>query len=226
MLHKKIGSAMDKFIERFAAVEDADLMLCEWNGVAYQRDMSAGRVPYDADYLVKCKSYEGSDISNAVNRGRCALLMRHLPEGSNVIDVGAGSGAFVREAMSWGFDAFGFDVIDEAAINLSDAGRYAEDIEAFEAVTMWDSMEHMENPSEYLDRISRGSRLFVSIPIFEDLFKIRNSKHYRPGEHLYYFKDMGFVNWMSLHGFMLLEKATFEMDAGRQSIYDYAFVKA
>lgn len=217
--------SVDKFIANFDAVEDDDLMLCDRNGVAYQADMSAGRVPYDSDYLAKCRAYEDLPTAKAVNAGRCALLMRHLPEGASVLDVGAGSGAFVRAAASWGFDACGFDVIQDTADELRAAGVYAEDLSVFDAVTLWDSIEHMEDPGRPLREIRKGSLLFVSVPIFADLRTIRASKHYRPGEHLYYWTAQGFINWAALSGFRLLEQSTHETDAGRDSIGAFAFCK-
>ncbi len=216
---------MDKFIASFGAEPDADLVLCESSGVAYQQDMSANRVSYDADYLAKCQAYEGSKTAKAVNAGRCALLMRHLPDGASVLDVGAGSGAFVRAAASWGFDACGFDVIPDTAEQLRAAGVYAEDISVFDAVTLWDSIEHMEDPGQPLQAIRRGAHLFVSVPVFGDLRTIRASRHYRPGEHLYYWTAQGFIDWVALYGFRLLEQSSHETDAGRESIGAFAFCK-
>lgn len=200
-------------------------MLCVADGVAYQGDMSAGRVPYDSGYLAKCQAYEGGAIANAVNDGRCAMLMRNLADGASVLDVGAGSGAFVRDAASWGFDAKGFDVISEAADRLRAAGAYAQDAGAFDGVTLWDSIEHMEDPGPCLSSVRAGAMLFVSVPVFADLRTIRASKHYRPGEHLYYWTAQGFIDWIALHGFRLVEQSSHETAAGRDSIGAFAFCK-
>lgn len=191
------------------------------DGVAYQADMKAGRVPYDATYLVKCDAYDGSAVAKAVNAGRCALLARHLPAGASVLDIGAGSGAFVRSALWNGFSAAGFDVIPEAAERLHQIGHYAENPGDFDAVTLWDVLEHIEDPGPLLDSIK--GFLFVSLPIFDGLWNIRKSKHYRPGEHLYYWQAPAFVAWMGLHGFRLLEQSNHEVAAGRESIGAFAF---
>lgn len=214
---------MDRLIKRFDSQRDSDLRICEHRGVAYQKDMTAGRVPYDANYLAKCQAYEGGDIAKNVNAGRCALLAKYLPAGAAVLDIGAGSGAFVRDANSCGFDAKGFDVIPETAQLLRKARLYADDIDAFEAVTMWDAIEHMEDPEICLRSIRKGAHLFVSVPVFDDLRRIRESRHYRPGEHLYYWTAQGFIDWMALHGFRLIEQSTHETDAGRDSIGAFAF---
>lgn len=214
---------MDHFISSFDGIDDADLRICHAHGVAFQRDMSTGRVRYDTDYLAKVDAYEGTPIAQAVNAGRCALLMRHLPAGATVLDIGAGSGAFVRAAMSWGFAARGYDVIPAAQERLRAAGLYADDLADADAVTLWDTLEHMEEPGFLLNRIPVGSFLFVSVPIFEDLRAIRNSRHYRPGEHLYHFTVSGLVVWMSRWGFDLLERSDHETAAGRDSIGAFAF---
>ena len=75
---------------------------------------------------------------------------------------------------------------------LKRKNRFASDLTAFDAVTMWDTIEHLEEPEKRLKRIAKGALLFASIPVFDDLRMIRASKHYRPGEHLYYWTAQGF----------------------------------
>ena len=73
---------------------------------------------------------------------------------------------------------------------------------------------------------AEGERGTRHVRVFEDLADIRKSRHYRPGEHLYYFTDRGIVSWMAMHGFDLLERDWFETRAGRESIATYAFQRA
>lgn len=214
---------MDRLIRRFDCQQDADLALIEPRGIAYQRDMKAGRVEYGPGYLAKVDAYDGTDIAKAVNLGRCALLARHLQPGATVLDVGAGSSAFVRDAAFAGFAAKGFEVIPEAVARLRAVGLYADDPYEFDAVTAWDAIEHMEEPEHYLRAVRKGAFLFASVPVFEDLRQIRASKHYRPGEHLFYFTKDGFSDWMALYGFRLLEFSRHEIEAGREAIGAFAF---
>ena len=116
---------MDRLILRFDAEADNDLMLCEHRGVAYQRDMSKGRIDYGAAYLENYDRYAAGPISDAINAGRVALVARHAPAGASVLDFGAASGIFVRQAARAGFAARGFDVIpdqDKAVATTLDAG--------------------------------------------------------------------------------------------------------
>jgi 2-polyprenyl-3-methyl-5-hydroxy-6-metoxy-1,4-benzoquinol methylase len=216
---------MDRLIKRFDAEADDDLMLVEHRGVAYQRDMSKGRIDYGAAYLENYDRYAAGPISDAINAGRVAMVARHAPAGASVLDFGAASGIFVRQAASWGFAAKGFDVIPDAVRRLKEADLYADDLGAFEAVTMWDSIEHLEKPERSLKHIRKGGYLFASIPIFEDLRHVRESKHYKPGEHLYYWTAQGFIDWIAFYGFRLLEQSSHETDAGRESIGAFAFCR-
>lgn len=216
---------MDRLIRRFDAQVDDDLMLCEHRGIAYQRDFGKGRVAYDARYLANYDAYAVGPIAEALINGRCALLARHAAPGSTVLDVGAASGSFVRHAQSWGFAAKGFDVIPEAVSRLRAVGDYAEDPAEFNAVTLWDAIEHMDEPELCLGRVRKGAVLIAAVPVFEDLRRVRESKHWKPGEHFYYFTASGFVDWMALYGFRLIEQSTHETDAGRESIGAFAFCR-
>jgi len=216
---------MDRLIRRFDAEADSDLMLVEHRGVAYQRDMTKGRIDYGAAYLENYDRYAAGPIADKINGGRVAMVARHVPEGASVLDFGAASGIFVRQAASWGFDAKGFDVIPDAVQRLKDAGLFSSDLSAFDAVTMWDSIEHLDQPERALRNVRKGAHLFVSVPIFEDVRRVRDSKHYKPGEHLYYWTAQGFIDWMAFYGFRLLEQSSHETDAGRESIGAFAFCR-
>lgn len=216
---------MDSLIAAMPFRDDADLRICDADGVAYQADMRAGRVEYGEDYFVKVSAYEGGEIARRVNAGRCRMIARHLRPGASVLDWGAGSGAFMREARAAGFDVHGFDVIEETVRWLRATGAYSHDAARFDALTLWDVIEHLETPAEVLGQVRPGAMVFASIPVFADLGRIRESRHYRPGEHLYYFTADGFVRWMASHGFRLVETSDHEVEAGRESIGAFAFVR-
>jgi 2-polyprenyl-3-methyl-5-hydroxy-6-metoxy-1,4-benzoquinol methylase len=216
---------VDRLAKRFDCVADADLMLCEKRGIAYQKNMVSGRVEYDAEYFKKVEAYDGTAIAKAVNAGRCGMLARYLAAGAKVLDWGAGSGAFIRDASRAGFSVKGYDVNLQALQRLTDKGWLSQDPYLFDAVTMWDTIEHMEQPEAVFRSVRKGAFLFASVPVFEDLRKIRESKHYRPGEHLYYWTARGFIDWMGLYGFRLSEQSAHETEAGRESIGAFAFCR-
>jgi len=211
-----------RLIKRFDSEKDGDLRLCLHRGVAYQKDVTE-KFEYGDAYFEHYKRLEGTEVATRLNAGRCALLARHAAPEATVLDIGAGSGTFVRTALRWGFDAKGFDVIPRTVAELKREKLFASDADGFDVVTFWDSLEHIDDPETVLRRINKNAMVLVAIPIIEDLTKIRESKHYKPGEHLFYCTDAGFVDWMALHGFRLLERSTHEVDAGREAIGAYAF---
>jgi hypothetical protein len=213
----------NRLIKRFDCSRDADLRLCLHRGVAYQKDMSAAPIAYDDAYHDHYQALEGSAIASPLNAARVAMLARHAAEGATVLDIGAGCGTFVRAARSWGFAAKGFDIIPKTVEHLKAIDAFADNPDGFDAVTFWDSLEHIEEPETVLKRINRGAIVLVAIPIFDDLTRIRESKHYKPGEHLYYFTREGFIDWMAAYGFRLIEQSSHETDAGRDSIGAFAF---
>lgn len=208
---------LDRFIAAMPAEADGDLMLCRENGVAYQADRSH-IVNYDEQYFDKCRSYEGAEIAKAINAGRAEMVNRHVG-GAAVCDVGIGSGEFIRSRPN----TFGLDVNPVAIEWLKRNDLWAGHMADFGAFTFWDVIEHVPEPEQYLKQIRLHSKVFFSLPLFYGLGAIRTSKHYRPGEHLQYWTEGGFIDWMELHGFMLLERDDFEIRAGRESIYSFAF---
>lgn len=212
---------MDRFIAEFFAVPDDDLMLCPTHGVAYQRDMSHRvRVPYFDVYQTYDSEAERA-IERRINTGRRDLVNKYAGSYTEVLDVGVGCGAFIKCRPF----TYGFDLDPKAVAWLQDSGRYTANFRGFKAFTFWDVIEHIETPDEYFSQIGSGSHLFCCLPIFSDLRRIRDSKHYRPGEHLYYWTEAGFVGWMGLYGFRLLERQDVETRAGRDSILSFAFLR-
>lgn len=205
---------MDQIIAALPYAVDGDLSLT-LRGVAYQSDMSY-QVPYDTEYWDKCAGYEGKDIANKINAGRVALVNKYCT--GEVLDIGVGCGEFIRSREG----TYGYDINPRAVQWLKEVGKYREPGE-FAGYTFWDVIEHVENPDEYFRHVRPRAWVFVSIPVFRSVAVVRASKHYRPGEHLYYFTGKGFVWWMARHGLDLVERATFEMDAGREDIYSFAF---
>lgn len=211
---------MDRLIKRFNATRDKDLMVTT-RGIAYQRDMS-NPTSYGEAYFMKYQGYRGTEISKAINKARVAMVRSHAEE---VLDVGIGSGEFIEAFKR----AKGFDVNPHAVKWLEEKGLYSDRFEDFNAFTFWDVIEHIREPEEYFLRINKDAKLFCCLPIFPRTGRfakeIRDSKHYRPNEHFYYWTRDGFVDWMKLYGFRLLEESDAETIAGRDSITQFAFVR-
>ena len=208
--------SLDRFITGFPGKIDDDLVICKSNGVAYQADRNFRA---DVPYYDKCMGYAGGDIANKINAGRRDFVNRFVGDSFPVLDVGVGSGEFIQ----WRAHTMGYDVDAKAVAWLKSSGKWSDEFGKFRAFTFWDVIEHVETPEDYFKHMVAGSRVFVCLPIFDDLLRIRESRHYRPGEHLYYFTGPGFINWMAMHRFALIGRSTHECAAGRDSVLTFAF---
>ena len=206
---------MDRLIKRFDALDDRDLRLCAHRGVAYQKDMRV-TMQYDRAYFEKFAAYDGA-LACQINQARIDFVNRHWQ--GQVLDVGIGCGQFVAGRPN----TDGYDVNPHALAWLKEQGKLGENLRDYEAFTFWDVLEHVAEPERYLRRVPHYGWVFASLPIFERLEDIRRSKHYKPGEHLYYWTEAGFIEWMKLYGFSLVARGDHETACGRDSIGSFAF---
>jgi len=211
-------------------VRDGDLTLFESLGIAIQTDLHfAVPVPYDKEYFQKYQQYEGSPIARAINQGRVALIQKYCGD-SDILDIGIGSGEFLRAVdRARTGRCFGFDINPYGIELLKRENRFINPYTSLPGslggMTCWDSLEHLTDPSALVSCLYPGQYLFLSLPIFSDLRRIRESKHYRPNEHFFYFTDRGLVTWLEGRGFELQERSAFETEAGREDIYSYVFLR-
>lgn len=136
--------------------------------------------------------------------------------GMDLVDIGIGGGAFVENMGCLGYD------INPCAVKWLRERLWNKKPIAF--MTFWDSLEHMENPYDYLNLCT--DLCFISTPIYESAEHCIRSKHYKPGEHVWYFTEPGLTAFMARRGFALLESNRMEETAGRDGIGSYAFQRA
>lgn len=174
---------------------------------------------YGRDYFDHYQALDISNMGHALTDARIDLVRRHW-QGA-IVDVGIGGGYFVSAYLEHA-PASGWDVNPEGVRWLFERGLLCDPRSMrVDAVTMWDSIEHMSNPSEILDNVERW--VFISTPIYRDGDDARASKHYKPGEHLWYFTESGLVGFMHRHGFKTIEANNAETMLGRESIGSFAF---
>lgn len=172
---------------------------------------------YDDGYFQKYTRMAQTEMGRKLTQARIDMVARHYS--GAVLDVGIGSGQFVIER---GEPTYGYDVNPYAIEWLQERGLY-QDLytESLRALTFWDSLEHIPDPAAAVARA--GEWVFVSLPIFDGPEHCLASKHYRPGEHIWYFEGRGIKSWFSRQGFECVEHNTNETDLGREGIGSYAF---
>lgn len=175
-------------------------------------------LPYDGAYWDKYRALDRTPTGDKLTAARLRLVRQYYRGASTeLVDVGIGGGRFVEES-----GARGYDVNPAAVAWLAKHGRLADPyVEAVEAATFWDSLEHIDDPRPLLANVK--SLAFVSCPIFDSPSHIKRSKHFRPNEHCWYFTQQGIARFMAAAGFELVLSNTMEQVCGREDIGTFVF---
>jgi hypothetical protein len=177
---------------------------------------SSPPMTYSGEYFAHYQKLDETPMGGLLTKARLELVEKYTTASFGV-DIGIGGGRYVKE--SWGN---GYDVCDDAVTWLNRMGSYADPYAGpVHHVTCWDSLEHIPEPEKLLAQVTGW--LFVSMPIYNDLADVLQSKHYKPGEHLHYWTLPGFVNWCEAQGFELQEANHAESELGREGITSFAF---
>ena len=140
-----------------------------------------------------------------VRFARELALLRRFCRGGNVLDVGCSTGAFLyqlRQRHPADYQVLGVDVAAAALDYAASQGVPVQkgpfvdmDFEgdSFDAVTFWATLEHLINPSDYLDKaasiMKAGGFCFVLVPNFRSMaVRILGAKYrYILPQHVNYF---------------------------------------
>lgn len=181
---------------------------------------------YGADYFANYQTLADGDIARQLNAARVAMLKRHVrPHAEVIIDVGIGAGTFIEAAEAANLRVFGYD-INPRGVEWLVTRKLLRDpfTQRVDVACFWDALEHIANPTALLANVTRA--VLVSLPIFRDASHVRASKHYKPGEHIWYFTEPGIRWFMDGQGFACVGHNTAEMQCGREDIHSFAFVRA
>lgn len=152
------------------------------------RDFYSKYQPVSSEYQVK--SY---DHDRDLAKKRCNRYGITTGCEDRILDVGAGSGAFVDECRARGATAFGCEIAQYA--NLKDKSFiYEKDFlsinfptDHFKLVTCHDVIEHVVFPKEFVSELFRvtaqGGRCIIDIPNYH----VSEGQHHWKKEHLWFF---------------------------------------
>lgn len=176
--------------------------------------------PYDAAYFDRYLALEDTPIARALNGFRVGLVSQHAGFRTPLLDVGVGSGAFLkaRIAADHGTNLDGGFDINPRGVEWLKANRLFSDLYARTrpVLTFWDSLEHIRRPDLALAQSSAWA--FVSIPVFTGPEHVLRSKHYRRDEHFFYWTRLGFINWAAAQGFRTVDVLATESAIGREDV--------
>lgn len=147
---------------------------------------------------------------------------RALGTAGTLLDVGCATGEFLAAARSRGWRVYGVESSPQAA----DAARRSTSAEihtgtldsapfadgAFDAITMFEVIEHLQSPRSYIEIIARllrpGGVFALSTPNIRSIAFWLLGRHWHvigPNDHLYYFSPSTLRRLLTAHGFSIHE---------------------
>ena len=180
------------------------------------------RVIYKSRYFESNK-YKDKVSLDLENKRRFSLLKKYVKDGGKVADYGCGSGEFVEYAGQK-YEMYGFDISSDAIAiakkrfpiykkNFFILEDFKKGILKFDAICLWDVIEHIEDPNELIKllkkRMNNDGIMILSTPDIGALFaKIAKAKwpFMTPPEHLCFFSKKSVRYFAEKNGFEICER--------------------
>ena len=152
------------------------------------------------------------------NKRRLILSLTGLREGK-LLDIGAGTGAFVRFMKNNGWNVTGLEPDESARVqaqSINNIQLLASDIffdlpaDSFDVITMWHVLEHVHDLDKYLEQLKKliklHGKVFIAVPnytSFDGSFYGNSWAAYDVPRHLFHFSPLSLKNLFNRHGFEL-----------------------
>lgn len=150
-------------------------------------------------------------------RRKLQWLENEKPEKGNILDIGAGTGDFLKVAERQGWNVFGVEPNAQARglakskkLSLEESTSSFED-STFDVITMWHVLEHVPNLQTQIKELQRllknDGLLVIAVPNYKSF----DADHYKEfwaaydvPRHLYHFSRKSIRRIFSKRGFRLL----------------------
>ena len=139
----------------------------------------------------------------------------------NVLDVGCGTGAFLNEMKTAGWQITGLEPDEVARRNavelfgvypLPSQELFNLPAKSFNAITMWHVLEHVHQLHEYVAQLKKlladNGRLLIAVPNYTGYDAQHYKEHwaaYDTPRHLYHFSPAGMKGLMQRHGLEVIQ---------------------
>jgi SAM-dependent methyltransferase len=203
-----------------------EILFCSDCGVGFWQPAPG----FDAGALYGAHYFEGRDLGPGYddyaalesalrhNFARRLRALRAPPAGARLLDLGPAFGYAVGEARRQGWWATGLEVSRAAAaraaaaagaggIAVGDAHRAPFATASFDAVTLWDVLEHLADPHAAVAEVARvlrpGGRLVLSTGDVGSLVaRVSGARWhlYTIPEHLFFYSREGLRRLLAAHG--------------------------
>lgn len=145
--------------------EVVECIQCEHRFLRVRSDIEASSTDLYS-YYAKRMTWPKERVHPPVNEPRLGEILHRISSvtrGRRLLDVGCGAGQWVEFAGRSGWTAEGLDLSEDAVRLARQHGARARtldffsrelDSQRFDAITMWELLEHVPNPSSFIQRAS------------------------------------------------------------------------
>ena len=161
-------------------------------------------------------------------------------DGKRLLDIGCGDGSFLRAMKNLGWDVAGIEINPKLelmeGIILKENIEELSDCEPFDCITMWHSLEHMQNINLMLNQINSllnpSGKLIIAVPnnnsFQSNIFKSKWF-HLDVPRHLYHFDSSSLQYCLKANGFVVEQQCYQELEydllGWTQSALNNIFIK-
>jgi 2-polyprenyl-3-methyl-5-hydroxy-6-metoxy-1,4-benzoquinol methylase len=161
-------------------------------------------------------------------RSKRKIVRRNAQKkGGMLLDIGCGTGNFLRIMLQSGWDVTGVEMNKEARkiaeVNtdsiIMNQSEYFESNQKYDVITLWHSLEHLHELEKYLDKISISLNtdgvLIIAVPNYKS-FDAEYYQHdwaaYDVPRHLYHFSFEAMLKLMKKFKFKLIQSTQMPFD--------------
>ena len=222
--HLQNDAYMDSFLER-----ESVLVKCQKCDFAFVRDL-----PAEPEFFAKLYRDEDRDISvdfkfsgkRIIFEEVMASLLKWAKPNSKLLDIGAGTGAFVNRAMR-SYQAFGIE-LSTACVEFAKSQNLPirnqsffelkDEASSYDVITMIDVLEHLSEPAVALKTIhsllKHNGILYIKVPNYpaqaskQDLMKLlrlSTAGIMQDFVHINHFTVSSLIQFLNTNGFTVKE---------------------
>ncbi len=157
------------------------------------------------------------------------LIERLLPQRGYILDIGAGTGAFLKKMKEIGWNAFGIERDPQAAdycrselklaVFTGDFADFENADNYYQVITFWHSLEHIhrlrENVAKLSGVLAPGGKVLIALPnygSFDARIYGSNWVGYDAPRHLWHFNKPAITSLMHSYGFRLIKIIPMPLD--------------
>jgi 2-polyprenyl-3-methyl-5-hydroxy-6-metoxy-1,4-benzoquinol methylase len=180
----------------------------------------------DTDYFLKYirERKNRNESFTSLYERRLSDIERHCPQKGKILDLGCAAGFFLQSARNRGWQPYGIDIVPQFAefarqdlglvdVTCGSIDELALTPETYDAVTLWDLIEHLPQPGHLLKKIYASLRpggvIILWTPNIKNAVLVREEWHgYLPDHHLYFFSPETLAGFLHHARFQIVHTST------------------